>query len=811
MIRVIFLVAVFSLVGGHALAGGPTVEFVAPGAGQRGTEFTLRLVGARLGKPLEVLLYQPGVVCSKLAGVNDNETTLTLKAAGDCPLGEHAFRLRTAGGLSELKTFRVTPFPLIEEIEPNDQKPQRINLNVTVTGSTESAGADRFVVTLKKGQRLSAEAEGVRLGGELTDTALTITGPDGKPLASVDDTALFRQDPFLSIRATADGDHIVEVRDTNYGGGDNHLYLLHVGTFARPAAVYPAGGEAGRETTIRLLGEAGESSETITLPAADRRFEYRPRDAEGPAAPTPNPFRLSAFPNVLETEPNDEPSLLAKPAAWPVAFNGIIDKPGDADHFAFLARRGDEVDVRAFAFQIGSPLDTVVAVLDARGELIAGNDDDETHDSRVRVMIPADGQYFVRVTDKRRQGGPRFIYRVELSKPQTGLALFLAPTVRKSQDRQVISIPRGNRTAVFLAVRRDGFDGPVRIETGELPAGVKVTIPEIPAGEYFLPVVFEASPDAPISGRLLSLRGLGGDAKNPVAGEFSQSINLIPGPGDSSLHSVDLNKLAIAVTDEAPYSVSIVTPPTALPVDGTLALTLRVNRSAEFKDPIDVSFLSLPPGVEAPTSVSIPADKSEATVVLVGHPSAETGDWKLLVEAKPGLAGKGDRDPLMVGNNGLGTPAPGSRRPRRRAIDGLPPVASAVSPIRVAGAIVRGKIAPVAAEQGKRVTIVCELEGEVGEFTAKLDGLPPRATAKPVVVKAGARQVAFDVSIDPTTPAGEHRSLVCELAGQVGGREIIHRVGRGGILKLDAPGALRTDKTGKPLSPLEALRLEQKK
>ena len=114
MIRVIFLVAVFSLIGGHALAGGPTVEFVAPGAGQRGTEFTLRLVGARLGKPLEVLLYQPGVVCSKLAGVNDNETTLTLKAAGDCPLGEHAFRLRTAGGLSELKTFRVTPFPLID-------------------------------------------------------------------------------------------------------------------------------------------------------------------------------------------------------------------------------------------------------------------------------------------------------------------------------------------------------------------------------------------------------------------------------------------------------------------------------------------------------------------------------------------------------------------------------------------------------------------------------------------------------------------------------------------------------------------------
>ena len=126
--------------------------------------------------------------------------------------------------------------------------------------------------------------------------------------------------------------------------------------------------------------------------------------ASGATPTTPNPFRVSAFPNANETEPNDAPKQAKQAVAWPVAFNGIVEKPGDADHFRFRAKRGDVIDVNAFAFRIGSPLDTVVAVLDANGELVAGNDDDETHDSRLQVTIPDDGEYFVRVTDKKLTG-----------------------------------------------------------------------------------------------------------------------------------------------------------------------------------------------------------------------------------------------------------------------------------------------------------------------------------------------------------------------------------------------------------------------
>ena len=193
------------------------------------------------------------------------------------------------------------------EQEPNDEKPQPVPLNASVAGVTEAGGVDRFAVGLKKGQRLSAEVEGIRLGGELNDTAITVFGPDGKPLATVDDTPLFRQDPFVSLIASSDGVYVVEVRETNYGGGDNHRYVLHVGTFVRPAAVFPAGGPAGTEVAVKLLGEGGEITQTVKLPPAGTPFDFFPADGDTPPAPTPNPFRVSPFPNVIETEPNDEP------------------------------------------------------------------------------------------------------------------------------------------------------------------------------------------------------------------------------------------------------------------------------------------------------------------------------------------------------------------------------------------------------------------------------------------------------------------------------------------------------------------------
>ena len=123
---------------------------------QRGTETVFVLNRARLSDAKEILLYDPGLTVTKLEVVNDNQVKATLRSAADCRLGEYALRLRTAGGLTELRTLYIGALPVIEEKEPNSEftSPQKIPLNVTVHGTVDNEDVDYFQVECKKGQRL---------------------------------------------------------------------------------------------------------------------------------------------------------------------------------------------------------------------------------------------------------------------------------------------------------------------------------------------------------------------------------------------------------------------------------------------------------------------------------------------------------------------------------------------------------------------------------------------------------------------------------------------------------------------------------
>src|SRR5262249_35486225 len=150
-------------------------------------------------------------------------------------------------------------------------------------------------------------------------------------------------------------------------------------------------------------------------------------------------------------------------------------------------------------------------------------------------------------------------------------------------------------------------------------------------------------------------------------------------------------------------------------------------------------------------------------------PVAEIGAWRLLVEAKPASAARARRDPLAAGAGA----AAGGRRPRRTT-EGVVPVASAGGPVTISAAPGGGRFLRAAGEQGQAVKVTCQFDvPPTVAFAAKLDGLPPRATAQPLTLAAGTRQVDFTIALDPTTPAGECRALVCELAGEVDGQKVL--------------------------------------
>jgi len=163
-------------------------------------------------------------------------------------------------------------------------------------------------------------------------------------------------------------------------------------------------------------------------------------------------------------------------------------------------------------------------------------------------------------------------------------------------------------------------------------------------------------------------------------------------------------------------------------------------------------------------------------------------------------------DPMALGGGG------GMRR-RRPATEDAPRVSSQFVALELAATPVTGRIEPTSVEQGKSVTINCTLEPGLpipGSAQATLEGLPPRATAKTVEVVDGLKLVRFHVAVASTTPVGEYKTLVCRLAGKFNGQEVVYRAGRGGMLKVNAPGTTLNGPAGKPLSPLDALRVKER-
>src|SRR5207247_929229 len=136
---------------------------------------------------------------------------------------------------------------------------------------------------------------------------LSIQHSNGNILPTSDDTSLLLQDSLISMIAPSDDVYTILLRDIAYGGGGEFVYLLHVGDFARPTAVYPAGGQAGENLSVKFLGDPkGEFTQQIKLPTTPLEKFGAYAEQNGTLAPSPNWMRVSTFPNILETSGNND-------------------------------------------------------------------------------------------------------------------------------------------------------------------------------------------------------------------------------------------------------------------------------------------------------------------------------------------------------------------------------------------------------------------------------------------------------------------------------------------------------------------------
>jgi len=796
-----------------SLAFTPTIGTIQPRGGQRGTEITLHLGGDRLYEPQEILLYQPGITVTNLEKAGDQHKAVkaTITIAPDAPLGEHLLRLRCKGGVTYQRSFWVGQYPTVMEkrsedggrdLNSNFNEPQEIAINQTVQGVADREDADYYLLQCKKGQRLSVEVEGMRLGRILFDPYVAILNKDRFELAASDDTALLFRDCAASIVVPEDGPYTVLVRESSYQGTGACQYRLHVGEFPRPTAVYPPGVRPGDSLEFTFVGDpTGNLVSKLEIPRERQIFRAFIRNGEW-FAPSGIPVRISPLPYHNEVEPNEGSKEATPPEAppVPVAFHGIVSKKEDKDWFRFAAKKGQKLRARVFARQLRSPLDPYIIVRKEGDSKQIGNNDDAGNgdpDSRLDFEIPEDGIYNINIRDQLYSSGPDYTYRIEIAERSPSLSATLPYATRNdSQKWKMICVPRGNRVGRVVNLSRSNIGCDLDLGAATLPSGVSLDRDTASRSINTMPVIFEATPEAEIAGALYHLHVK--DPKSGLTGAFTESIHHIEVNNAGTFHSYHDERITIAVIEEAPFELNLEVPPVPLVKNGTMNLKITAKRHPDFKEAIKITLPWRPPGVSAPSSVTIPKEKNEAVMGINANGGAAVAKWRIFVTGEATCS----KGPLFV--------------------------SSSLQPIEIADPYVGGKIELAATELGQNTDLVCTIavhkEFE-GEAQINLNGLPHGVSTEELTINKESKEITFPLAVSKEAKKGKTSNIFCTVVITENGHPIRGTAMGGGVLRIDPPPPApkkpvvakkeppkpaETKPVKKRLSRLEQLRLQSK-
>lgn len=543
------------------LADEPAALYIFPAGGQRGTTVDVRIGGMNLHD--ECPLHWHGAGITAPATIRRTETTFfegpvipmpesqqaenypadyaaRLVIAADAAIGVQRWRVSTSQGVTPSGRFVIGEEPEIVEQEVEGATPPcEVTLPVTINGRIfPREDVDEWSFAARRGQAIRCEVNAARLGSPL-DAQLEVLDAGGRRLAF--DSDHFRHDPLIVFTAPADGLYRVRIYDTANSGLQSYIYRLTLSDRPHVLAVYPLGGRRSTTGMFELSGvNLPAAAQPLALPA-DAGQLYGGRFATAGGLTNPVCLEISDYEERLAATANEAPALLTAP----MVANGRISEPGHVDQWRLAGRKGEALDLEVRAGRLGSPLDSVLSVLDAAGKVLAENDDvnGTDSDSILRWTPPADGDYQIRVADRSaRRGGREFAYR-----------LYVTPAASRPGDFRLtlpsdaLSVFRGGAAKLKLKVERlGGFNEPIELEAVGLPKGVTLGTAQVAKGRGDADLTFTAGPEAAIELAEVEIRGLAklGDR------ELVHSATTPAAVGEPSL-----DRLVVAVGLPTPFRV----------------------------------------------------------------------------------------------------------------------------------------------------------------------------------------------------------------------------------------------------------------
>lgn len=475
---------------------------------------------------------------------------------GSVPPGLYDVRAVGMYGQSNPRTFVVGSQPEIQEKEANNTplEAQPVEVGQVVNAkATPATDVDWYKFQGKQGQRVLCTVHAQRIDSRM-HAALELYDPAGRRLDFSRDEV--RHDPLVAFTLPADGEYLVKTYDFVYGGSEEYFYRFGVTAAPHIDYVLPPAGAAGstgeytlygsnlpgsQPAGVQLHGRALEKltvsiplpGEPGTLRAVDHldSFEagldgisYTLDSPAGRSNPVFIHFATGAV--ALEQEPNDKAAQSQK-LTLPAEVAGQFQAKNDTDWFTFDAKAKEIYWIEVYGQRNGTTADPFFTLdrvtVNEKGEeqvqRITAQDDNatpplpyfnvRTDDPAFKFEVPADGTYRIAVRDRyfASRGDADLVYHLSIRKESPDFRVVLVPTTPAAPTNNApnsqattwaAGLRKGENYAVHvILLRRDGFDGAVRLHAEGLPP--KVTCPDVTiAGTDSAGVlIFSAAEDAP--------------------------------------------------------------------------------------------------------------------------------------------------------------------------------------------------------------------------------------------------------------------------------------------------------------------------
>jgi hypothetical protein len=604
----------------------PVLAWIYPAGGQRGTTIEVTASGTSI-VPETVLVTGGGVSGKLIDGKTPNKVKFSLTIAPDAPIGERELRILNAGGVSNRFRFIVGDLKEITEVEPNNDKAtaQKLPaLPLVVDGQILDNDRDYFRFTARHGETLVLSVQARSLLPYIADAVpgwfdpqLTVFDAAGKQVAFADDHR-FLPDPVLFFCPPADGEYTLELRDIVYRGRGDFVYRLTIGALPYYTDIFPLGGERGTEVAVEYRGvNLPQTRGIVSVPLS------------GPRTIKVNglQFGASDYPAVREAEANDAFERAQRLTA-PIVVDGRVAKPGISHYFVLTANRNDKLVLEVQARRLGSPLDSVLTLFDARRNQVAENDDwndpleaglAHNADSRILFTFPVAGDYYLRLRDIQGKGGEEYSFRLTVAPPRPDFTLRISPDNPR--------MGQGDTAAITVtAVRHDDFAGEIKLAVEKLPGGYLASEALIPAGqnEGRLTVT---SPTGAAQGILSPVvTGMALIGKETVMRRAESAESLMQ--AFAYTHVLPTSQLFLAVIPGTGYTLSSSVPEgkvLEVTPESDTPILIKVLRRQNVKAGVTITAVRLANNTITTKGVFVAPEKDEAEIVLSVAKDAKVG------------------------------------------------------------------------------------------------------------------------------------------------------------------------------------------